>query len=120
MNFTTDLPKRDPLVSYIVASAVKCEKFFPAPLCDTPAFWMHAVILVPSVKQFGDFKVPSDTRGYILCHVWKVSQKKLDYPMAGLSVRTRRAFTEDLTAFQKDNKGKSELDEEVDQICSEM
>ena len=40
--------------------------------------------------------------------------------MAGLSVRTRRAFTEDLTAFQKDNKGKSELDEEVDQICSEM
>ena len=29
MNFTTDLPKRDPLVSYIVASAVKCEKFFP-------------------------------------------------------------------------------------------
>ena len=29
MNFTTDLPKRNPLVSYIVASAVRCEKFFP-------------------------------------------------------------------------------------------
>ena len=24
MNFTTDLPKRNPLVSYIVASAVRC------------------------------------------------------------------------------------------------
>lgn len=29
MNFTTDLPKKDPIVSYIVASAVQCEKFFP-------------------------------------------------------------------------------------------
>ena len=29
MNFTTDLPKKNPIVSYIVASAVKCEKFFP-------------------------------------------------------------------------------------------
>ena len=29
MNFTTDLPKKNPLVTYIVASAVKCEKFFP-------------------------------------------------------------------------------------------
>ncbi len=29
MNFTTDLPKKDPIVSYIVASAVKCEKFYP-------------------------------------------------------------------------------------------
>ena len=26
MNFTTDLPKRSPIVSYIVASAVRCEK----------------------------------------------------------------------------------------------
>jgi len=24
MNFTTDLPKKNPLVTYIVASAVKC------------------------------------------------------------------------------------------------
>jgi len=45
MNFTTDLPKRDPLVSYIVASAVKCEKFFPNSLDDGPVYRMHAVIL---------------------------------------------------------------------------
>jgi hypothetical protein len=29
MNFTTDLPKKRPEVTYIVASAVKCERFFP-------------------------------------------------------------------------------------------
>ena len=47
MNFTTDLPKKDPLVSYIVASAVKCEKFFPgaAQKDDGPVYRMHAVIL---------------------------------------------------------------------------
>ena len=45
MNFTTDLPKRDPLVSYIVASAVKCEKFFPGSVDDGPVYRMHAVIL---------------------------------------------------------------------------
>jgi len=28
MNFTTDLPKGNPFVTYIVASAVKCEKIF--------------------------------------------------------------------------------------------
>ena len=45
MNFTTDLPKRDPIVSYIVASAVKCEKFFPGSSKEGPVFRMHAVIL---------------------------------------------------------------------------
>ena len=45
MNFTTDLPKKDPLVSYIVASAVKCEKFFPGSTDDGPVYRMHAVIL---------------------------------------------------------------------------
>lgn len=45
MNFTTDLPKRDPIVSYIVASAVKCEKFFPGSAKEGPVFRMHAVIL---------------------------------------------------------------------------
>jgi len=46
MNFTTDLPKRNPLVSYIVASAVRCEKFFPGQNKGTgPVYRMHAVIL---------------------------------------------------------------------------
>ena len=46
MNFTTDLPKRNPLVSYIVASAVRCEKFFPGQKQGAgPVYRMHAVIL---------------------------------------------------------------------------
>lgn len=45
MNFTTDLPKRNPLVSYIVASAVRCEKFFPESSKPGPVYRMHAVIL---------------------------------------------------------------------------
>ena len=46
MNFTTDLPKKDPIVSYIVASAVQCEKFFPEASKQGPVFRMHAVTLV--------------------------------------------------------------------------
>ena len=45
MNFITDLPKRDPLFSNIVASALKCEKFFPGSNDDGPVYRMHAVIL---------------------------------------------------------------------------
>ena len=47
MNFTTDLPKRNPLVSYIVASAVRCAKLFPETVSKTgpPVYRMHAVIL---------------------------------------------------------------------------
>lgn len=45
MNFTTDLPKKRPCVTYIVASAVKCGKFFPNSKEEGPSFRMHAVIL---------------------------------------------------------------------------
>jgi hypothetical protein len=45
MNFSTDLPKRKPLVQYIVASAVRCEKLFPEGSKAGPIFRMHAVIL---------------------------------------------------------------------------
>lgn len=51
MNFTTDLPKKDPIVSYIVASAVKCEKFFPGTKKDGPVYRMHAVILKRKPNQ---------------------------------------------------------------------
>ena len=56
MNFTTDLPKKDPIVSYIVASAVKCEKFFPGSSKEGPVYRMHAVILTkkPSPKNTQD------------------------------------------------------------------
>ena len=76
MNFTTDLPKRDPLVSYIVASAVKCEKFFPGTANEGPAFRMHAVVLAsdsPAVRKLG---LPEEAYSYILCHVRKVTPRK--------------------------------------------
>ena len=53
MNFTTDLPKKNPIVSYIVASAVKCEKFFPGSGKEGPVYRMHAVILKPTLKTGG-------------------------------------------------------------------
>jgi hypothetical protein len=53
MNFTTDLPKKDPIVSYIVASAIKCEKFFPGSSKEGPAYRMHAVILIKKPNKQG-------------------------------------------------------------------
>ena len=52
MNFTTDLPKKNPLVTYIVASAVKCEKFFPKSQSQAPSYRMHAVILNSKLKDY--------------------------------------------------------------------
>lgn len=59
MNFTTDLPKRNPVVCYIVASAVRCEKFFPKTGKPGPIYRMHAVILKengikPPTQPFDD------------------------------------------------------------------
>jgi hypothetical protein len=51
MNFTTDLPKGQPVVSYIVASAIKCKKFFPQAINEGPCYRMHAVILKNSGKK---------------------------------------------------------------------
>ncbi len=48
MNFTTDLPKGQPLVSYIVASAVRCAKYFPKAANEGPCFRMHAVVFKDS------------------------------------------------------------------------
>ena len=57
MNFTTDLPKKNPIVSYIVASAVKCEKFFPDSAKEGPVFRMHAVILTRKSSGSKNLKV---------------------------------------------------------------
>ena len=56
MNFTTDLPKKRPCVTYIVASAVKCGKFFPNSKEEGPSFRMHAVILNKSGTQTQKYK----------------------------------------------------------------
>lgn len=66
MNFTTDLPKKFPHVTYIVASAVKCEKFFPNSKNEGPSFRMHAVILnkngLQTQKYNPNFQTPKASR----------------------------------------------------------
>ena len=67
MNFTTDLPKKNPLVTYIVASAVKCQKFFPNNKDSGPSYRMHAVILAKQNKV-----AFTGRQEYILCHIRKI------------------------------------------------
>ncbi len=67
MNFTTDLPKRSPKVTYIVASAVRSEKFFPDCKNEGPSFRMHAVILAKPDR------LPAEDN-YILCHLRKIDK----------------------------------------------
>ncbi|KRX10510.1 hypothetical protein PPERSA_01522 [Pseudocohnilembus persalinus] len=74
MNFTTDLPKKNPFVTYIVASAVKCEKQQknnPNLVNEGPPFRMHAVILNEknsSGEQINKI-YSKDQKQYILCHI---------------------------------------------------
>lgn len=82
MNFTTDLPKRNPLVSYIVASAVRCEKFFPGQTKGGPVYRMHAVILKTDPRtnmqktagknSEAEEIAKSKRELYICCHVRRV------------------------------------------------
>ncbi len=77
MNFTTDLPKKKPYVTYIVASAVKCQKFFPNSKNEGPAFRMHAVILSKKFllnKNGNSQENNSDKSDYILCHIRKIDR----------------------------------------------
>jgi hypothetical protein len=64
MNFTTDLPKKNPVVSYIVASAIRCERYFPNTKNLGPVYRMHAVILY-------------DNPEYVLCHVRKITDNEV-------------------------------------------
>jgi hypothetical protein len=79
MNFTTDLPKKLPVVSYIVASAIRCTKQFPESAKEGPVFRMHAVILKSKLpaKNYkgtgtGKWTQEQNAAVYILCHVRKV------------------------------------------------
>lgn len=69
MNFITELPKRNPLVNYIVASAVRCEGFFTKGAAEGPTFRMHAVVLS---EQKG--------KSYILCHIRKLANYEESSP----------------------------------------
>lgn len=66
MNFTTDLPKKDPIVSYIVASAVQCEKFFPEASKQGPVFRMHAVTLMNKLNHLPEGLNPHDETSKVI------------------------------------------------------
>lgn len=97
MNFTTELPKRDPVVSYIVASAVKCEKFFPESANEGPAFRMHAVVLARGSPAVEALNLPACASEFILCHVRSVPPRRPSQVDLGPQTR-RRLKTEDLSA----------------------
>ena len=61
MNFSTDLPKKNPLVKYIVASASKATEK------GKPSFRMHAVALNETCEN-----------PYILCHVRQMHSEHVD------------------------------------------
>ena len=69
MNFTTDLPKQMPYVTYVVASALKCHQIEDEE--EMPNFRMHAVIL--HKDRLNECKIAQE---YILCHVRKIQKKK--------------------------------------------
>lgn len=60
MNFTTDLPKKEPSVTYIVASAVRCERLTSLPSNDPSLFRMHVVM---------PYKHKPGHSSFVLCHI---------------------------------------------------
>lgn len=76
MNFSTDLPKSKPLVTYIVASTMKSADVFPDNSKDLPCFRMHAVVLKFKGTLFkhgieSQMKL-NNGKGLILCHLRKI------------------------------------------------
>lgn len=92
MNFTTDLPKGRPQVTYIVASAVHCEKCLNSRV-EGPLFRMHAVILnKDGGHSYSRRKEPREMmalqqtlqnpqKNYILCHIRKIESPRASAPL---------------------------------------
>lgn len=77
MNFSTDLPKGSPVVTYIVASAVKSDNLVCKESRSKPSFRMHAVVLKDKRKHsltLEDQALLNEGKGLILCHIRKVSE----------------------------------------------
>lgn len=67
MNFTTDLPKRRPYVTYVVASAMRAHLIEEN---ENAEFRMHAVI------PYCEGRNASEGNEFILCHVRSVDHKR--------------------------------------------
>ena len=109
MNFTTDLPKRNPLVSYIVASAVICEKFLNGPgdqasinqsvgggqPTKNPIYRMHAVILklkpnqTPGEVPVNPFNSEKGEKRplYVCCHIRRCEESEVDMTQQNATLR---------------------------------
>lgn len=96
MNFTTDLPKRQPVVRYIVASALRCEKFFPTQT-DGPIYRMHAVVLINPLEE-----------SYVLCHVRRLTDEEPLSPLQPVLRVKRRHSPNPLTRPRKEDSTQSD------------
>ena len=108
MNFTTDLPKKNPVVSYIVASAIRCERYFPNSNNLGPIFRMHAVILY-------------DDPRYVLCHVRKINDSDSSMAKRKIKIPQKKFKTSPLvehnfTTISDDISGISILAQAADKI----
>jgi hypothetical protein len=87
MNFTTDLPKRNSQVTYVVASAMRANTIEEG---DNAEYRMHAVIL------YCEGKNSNEKNEYILCHVREVDHRREDE-----SHDLARCFQQGLPDFYK-------------------
>lgn len=64
MNFETNLPKKNPRVTYIVASTTHCHHINDL---EEPLFRMHAVVpFDPRIRE---------SCGLILCHILEIKRR---------------------------------------------
>jgi len=77
MNFSTDLPKSDPIVSYIVASAIRSSLPTSGKVKKIPCFRMHAVMLkntgIYNTSNIDSRRKLNGGKGLILCHIRQVA-----------------------------------------------
>ena len=116
MNFSTDLPKSNPLVTYIVASAVECSYSTKAKEKQLPCFRMHAVILNNSriilLIYIDSQSMLNGGKGFILCHVRhandeednEVHQNPIQYEISQPKEPAKAANLENPSSLNEDKK----------------
>jgi hypothetical protein len=110
MNFTTELPKRNPLVTYIVASAIKCERFFPGCGAEGPAFRMHAVVTCKPQSS-----------AFILCHIRKIAPPHVNVTPLSLPLKLKECASPTKRVKVETEDGLSKLITAADSLtyCNE-
>jgi len=104
MNFTTDLPKKRPYVTYIVASAVKCERFFPKSKDEGPLYRMHAVILNKDRIHTQKYKSKSSSQTHNECDENSQSLSSTCSSTESMELEKNDMNIEELSEFKKSPK----------------